>query len=207
MTTAQKTSPDRKQQVIAAAVRVFVAKGIQNTSMNEIILASGLSKGGVYHYFESKDDLVLGVLDVFLEIQRDALKLALAQEAPTRDRLETIVKAIANSDYVHTQSHYSDVRMSLDMLTLALDKPVFMTRMQQGYEELMGLLCPIIENGVQQGEFKADTNVRKVAMTISAIFDGLRLQQPLDKLNFDWAEIGLEAVNQLLDGISVPHTN
>ena len=207
MTTAQKTSPDRKQQVIAAAVRVFVAKGIQNTSMNEIILASGLSKGGVYHYFESKDDLVLGVLDVFLEIQRDALQLALAQEAPTRDRLETIVKAIANSDYVHTQSHYSDVRMSLDMLTLALDKPVFMTRMQQGYEELMGLLCPIIENGVQQGEFKADTNVRKVAMTISAIFDGLRLQQPLDKLNFDWAEIGLEAVNQLLDGISVPHTN
>lgn len=207
MTTAQKTSPDRKQQVIAAAVRVFVAKGIQNTSMNEIIQASGLSKGGVYHYFESKDDLVLGVLDVFLEIQRDALQLALAQEAPTRDRLETIVKAIANSDYVHTQSHYSDVRMSLDMLTLALDKPVFMTRMQQGYEELMGLLCPIIENGVQQGEFKADTNVRKVAMTISAIFDGLRLQQPLDKLNFDWAEIGLEAVNQLLDGISVPHTN
>ena len=207
MTTAQKTSPDRKQQVIAAAVRVFVAKGIQNTSMNEIIQASGLSKGGVYHYFESKDDLVLGVLDVFLEIQRDALQLALAQEAPTRDRLETIVKAIANSDYVHTQSHYSDVRMSLDMLTLALDKPVFMTRMQQGYEELMGLLCPIIENGVLQGEFKADTNVRKVAMTISAIFDGLRLQQPLDKLNFDWAEIGLEAVNQLLDGISVPHTN
>lgn len=203
MTMAQKSTQDRRQQVIAAAIGVFIAKGIQNTSMNEIIQASGLSKGGVYHYFESKDDLVLGVLDVLLEVQRNALRVALAQAAPTRARLETIVKTIAKSEFVHTESQYTSVRMSLDMLTLALEKPIFMARMQKGYEELMGMFYPIIENGVKLGEFKADTDVQKVAMTITAIFDGLRLQQPLEKSDFDWAAVGLTAVNQLLDGISV----
>ena len=143
--TTISSNTDRKQQVLTAAVQLFVSKGIQNTSMNEIITASGLSKGGVYHYFESKDDLVLGVLDIFIEIQRNALTLAMAQVGTTRERLETLVKSIAQSDIVHTAGGYSDIRIALDMLTLALEKPLFLARLQAGYDELMALFYPLLK--------------------------------------------------------------
>ena len=48
----------RKQEVLDTAVRLFAARGYENTSVNDVIAAIGISKGAFYHHFASKEDLV-----------------------------------------------------------------------------------------------------------------------------------------------------
>jgi TetR/AcrR family transcriptional regulator, cholesterol catabolism regulator len=57
----------RRQQVVADAARVFAERGFQATSMAELTAATGLAAGGIYHYIDGKDDLLIAICDELLE--------------------------------------------------------------------------------------------------------------------------------------------
>ena len=54
---------NRKNQILNAAFEVFVKKGYSKTTMDDIVLASKLSKGALYHYYGSKKELFLSLID------------------------------------------------------------------------------------------------------------------------------------------------
>jgi TetR/AcrR family transcriptional regulator, transcriptional repressor of aconitase len=62
-----KVSPEylaaRRAQIIETARDLFSAKGLSDTSMSDIVAASGMSVGAIYRYFASKDDLVAAVAE------------------------------------------------------------------------------------------------------------------------------------------------
>ena len=47
-----------KGKIIDAAMKLFLEKGYENTTMQDIVEASGMSKGTIYHYFKSKQEIV-----------------------------------------------------------------------------------------------------------------------------------------------------
>jgi len=51
-------SAERRAQIIEAALTCFTRKGYNNTTMDDVAAESGLSKGTLYWYFESKDNLL-----------------------------------------------------------------------------------------------------------------------------------------------------
>jgi len=53
-----KSAIVRKQEVLDAAMHLFATRGYDNTSINDVIAAIGISKGAFYHHFASKEDLV-----------------------------------------------------------------------------------------------------------------------------------------------------
>ena len=55
----------RRAQFLEAAIRCFAAKGYHATTMDTIAEESGLSKGSLYRFFDSKDDLLLAIFDGF----------------------------------------------------------------------------------------------------------------------------------------------
>ena len=67
-----ETSPDkvlqRRIQIGKAAARVFNKKGYLDTSMDDIVSAANLSKGGLYHYFSSKDEILFFILDNYMSL-------------------------------------------------------------------------------------------------------------------------------------------
>ncbi|MBT3141857.1 TetR/AcrR family transcriptional regulator [Ruegeria litorea] len=52
---------DRRNQLLDCAYELFFTKGFEDTTMADILASSGVSKGGFYHHFESKDELVFGI--------------------------------------------------------------------------------------------------------------------------------------------------
>src|ERR671931_45571 len=52
-----------REVVIQAATRLIHLKGYQNTSIDDVLTASGVGKGNFYHYFRSKEDLGYAILD------------------------------------------------------------------------------------------------------------------------------------------------
>ena len=58
-----KTKDSSKIQILDAAMHVFVKSGYSKTTMDDIVEISGLSKGALYHYYKSKKDLFLSLID------------------------------------------------------------------------------------------------------------------------------------------------
>src|SRR6478736_6905801 len=56
--------------VTRAAVELFARQGYANTSVQQIVDAAGVTKGAMYHYFESKDDLLFGIYERLLTLQK-----------------------------------------------------------------------------------------------------------------------------------------
>ena len=55
-----------KKEILKAAMKIFVVNGYSDTKMDDIALGAGLSKGAVYHHFNSKNELFLSLIDFFI---------------------------------------------------------------------------------------------------------------------------------------------
>ena len=83
------TKAARRAQIIEAAVSCFLEKGYTNTSMSDIIKASGLSSGSIYSHFTGKEDILVSAINERLENVKN-LYAALPEGAGPQDILETI---------------------------------------------------------------------------------------------------------------------
>jgi AcrR family transcriptional regulator len=92
-----KTSLDTRSNILKVALLLFLEKGYKNVSYQDLIKRSGLSKGAIYHYFESKEQLLVSVFDMFLEGSRQS----------TGIEPEKLVK-----DYRSFRKLYVDTRMA-----------------------------------------------------------------------------------------------
>jgi len=66
MSPKPDVSAERKQQIYQAALACFNRKGYYQTTMDEIVVESGLSKGALYWYFDSKKTLFISLLSDFM---------------------------------------------------------------------------------------------------------------------------------------------
>lgn len=85
----EATKAARRAQIIEAAVACFLERGYTNTSMSDIIKASGLSSGSIYSHFTGKEDILTTAINERLENVKK-LYAALPEGAGPQDILEII---------------------------------------------------------------------------------------------------------------------
>lgn len=85
----EATKAARRAQIIEAAIACFIEHGYTNTSMSDIIKASGLSSGSIYSHFSGKEDILVSAVNERLENLKN-LYAALPEGAGPQDILETI---------------------------------------------------------------------------------------------------------------------
>ncbi|HEY6730216.1 MAG TPA: TetR/AcrR family transcriptional regulator [Solirubrobacterales bacterium] len=83
----------RRREVIATAAQLFAERGYDGTSISELTEATGLAAGGLYHYIEGKDDLLIAICDELLEPLLDQAQEIVATEAPPVEQLRELVRA------------------------------------------------------------------------------------------------------------------
>jgi TetR/AcrR family transcriptional regulator, cholesterol catabolism regulator len=74
MVRETKNSVKKKAHIAKAGAELFSKKGFAETSMEDISAVAKLSKGGIYHYFSSKTDILFFVLDSFMDLVLDGLE-------------------------------------------------------------------------------------------------------------------------------------
>lgn len=89
------------QRLLNVAQTLFAEKGFDRTSVQDVVVAAGVTKGGMYHYFSSKDDLLYEIYGRVLRLQMERLEKIVSQEGPAEDRLhaaavDVVVTTIEN---------------------------------------------------------------------------------------------------------------
>ena len=82
----------RQQRVVVAAARLFAEQGYDQTSVQELTEAMGLASGGLYHYFASKEQLLIRICDQLMEPLLEETRALLATDAVAEDQLRALVR-------------------------------------------------------------------------------------------------------------------
>jgi AcrR family transcriptional regulator len=83
----------RRREVIDTAAKLFAERGYDGTSMSDLTSATGLAAGGLYHYIEGKDDLLIAICDELLEPLLERAREIVVAAAPPVEQLRELVEA------------------------------------------------------------------------------------------------------------------
>jgi len=83
----------RRSEVVATAAELFAERGYDGTAMSELTEATGLAAGGLYHYIEGKEDLLIAICDELLEPLLEQAREIVAKEGSPIDQLRQLVTA------------------------------------------------------------------------------------------------------------------
>ncbi|GAB3652280.1 TetR/AcrR family transcriptional regulator [Glycomyces tarimensis] len=86
-----KSVPD---EVLRAALELFAEQGYANTSVQQIVQAAGVTKGAMYHYFTSKDDLLFAIYERMLSLQKRRLDEITARGGEAEEVLRAVCEDV-----------------------------------------------------------------------------------------------------------------
>jgi AcrR family transcriptional regulator len=88
----RETLVDSRQEILRTAARLFQQRGYDATSMNDVAAALKLSKGGLYHHFQSKDEILFEIMDHAMEITRERVLAPSRSILDPEDRLRFLIR-------------------------------------------------------------------------------------------------------------------
>ncbi|MCB4456037.1 TetR/AcrR family transcriptional regulator [Leisingera sp. McT4-56] len=92
--TIAKDHDEKRAQILKSAAKVFADSGYDRASMTQLARECGISKANIYHYYDSKDAVLYGLLDTYLSELRDRVCGVDLEGLGTEDRLRRIVSEI-----------------------------------------------------------------------------------------------------------------
>ena len=193
MSPKPDVSTERKQQIYQAALACFSRKGYYQTTMDDIVTESGLSKGALYWYFDSKKQLFISLLQDFLLSTGEEWEAVIADET-----LNATEKLKACMTFFRKQfEEYVDF---FGIVIAAWAQAFYDEDVQQLtrdlYEPYLAYMVQILEEGNAQGEFQVE-NLRATSAVILTIFDGLSLTSGTGIFDNDPSEL-LDAAESLI---------
>lgn len=84
-----------KDKIFACALELFTKKGFEKTTLNDIIKCCDISKGGLYHYFDSKEQIMDELIESLIKKQINEFKVVISEQ-----NVSTFDKLILMIDYV-----------------------------------------------------------------------------------------------------------
>ena len=88
----RETPIDSRQEILRTAARLFQQRGYDATSMNDVAAALKLSKGGLYHHFQSKDEILFEIMDHAMEITQQRVLAPVRGIANPEERLRMLIR-------------------------------------------------------------------------------------------------------------------
>ena len=89
---ARETVIDSRQEILRTAARLFQQRGYDATSMNDVAAALKLSKGGLYHHFQSKDEILFEIMNHAMEITQERVVDPVRGIAAPEERLRALIR-------------------------------------------------------------------------------------------------------------------
>ncbi|GLY82550.1 TetR/AcrR family transcriptional regulator [Actinoallomurus iriomotensis] len=138
------------ERLLEAATRLFAGNGYENTSVQEIVAAAGVTKGAMYHYFAAKDDLLYEIYHRLLALQTERLERIAGGPGTPEERLRDAVLDVIETSCAHLDELTVFFR---SMHLLPEDKRRAVRAERRRYHERFRAL---VEEGRRDGTFRTD---------------------------------------------------
>jgi AcrR family transcriptional regulator len=156
---------DKRRQILDAAVRVFARKGYHASRVGDIAEEAGVAHGLLYHYFESKADVLEAVFHENWSVLLDRIASVEATEEPAVDQLRHIA-AIVLRTWLHLPDVVRVVVREFGRSPEVAERIAVLAQPIRAIER-------VIARGVERGEFRQDIDPRFAATVVYGSIDEL----------------------------------
>jgi len=180
---------ETRLRIVAEAAPLFNQRGYEGCSMQDIMDATGLEKGGIYRHFESKEELAAEAFDF-------AWAMAFSKRRQSLDSIPNPVDRL--KQHIANFVSRSTFPGGCPLLNTAVDSdngnPVLREKVREALRGWQALLQNILKDGIADGSIRADLDIDKVSRLIIAGLEGGMLISRIER-----TDQGLRAVMEYLD--------
>ncbi len=188
--------PDKPQQIIEAAVRIFARKGYYNARVADIAREAGMAAGTIYLYFKTKDDILVSLFREKMARFVAALRKAIADEPDAGAKLRRLI-------VLHLQMLEQNPELA----------EVVQVEQRQGQKFLRGasaheiaayfaLIESVLEEGMAQGQFRRDLPLKVAVKALFGAMDQMATSWVLGKRGYRLAGTAGAVAEIFLHGIA-----
>ena len=194
---SQSPKIQRRNKIIQTALAIFAEKGFQDATIAEISKAASVSEATVYEYFKTKEDLLFAIPEEITEESIREWEVILPYIRGTENKLRALVQRYLT--LYQNNPHYS----ALIMLQLKANRNFLKTSAYKVVQGIAHQLLDIIQEGIDNGTFKKDTNPLLVRSMILGTIEHLCIRWHLLGAPSNLIELCDPLVDIILDGIKV----
>jgi len=194
--TRKKAPEIRKEEIFNAALTCFNKKGYYETSIDDIAVHAGISKGGIYHHFSSKKKLFIALFNTVANRYFESLKEAVHENIDPLAELKDLVR---KSDEVFYQN-YDILKYCLEFIMLGTRDSEIRAEVTGFYRNRLNIFNKKLTEGINSGVYK-EISVTDVARTLYFLSMGFFLTFFTVDIDFD--PMAQHAINMqtVIDGI------
>ena len=150
---------DKRRLILDAAIRVFARRGFHACRVSDVADEAGVAYGLVYHYFDSKEEILNTLFQERWQLMLDAIvEIDRSNDASARDKLYLVASFIIDS-----YRHEPDL-MKVIIVEVTRAANSFGREHLETIRKAYGLIADIVEQARQDGSFKADISAEFAAM-------------------------------------------
>jgi len=192
----QRRGEETRSRILQAAGECFAQNGYDSTGVAEICHRAGVTKGGFYHHFPSKQALFLELLGRWLAGLDVQLEVARAGAETVPEKLVQMAGMVRQ--VFETASR--QLPIFLEFLTQAAHDPAVWQATIAPYRRYQAFFSSLIEAGIEEGTLRP-VDPERPGQVVVSLAVGLVLQGMLDPERTDWGQVAEESVQILLEGI------
>jgi AcrR family transcriptional regulator len=170
MSPRPDVSEERHAQIIESAINVFARQGFANTRMNDVAIEAGLSKGLLYWYFKSKEEIIIAIADLLFGAEFWKMQ-KLSVEGQTASACLASFLDIFLDDL---RGMLKIAPVIYEFYALAFRNTMVRKVMQAYLDRFVAILEPIVQHGMVTGEFTPG-DTREITIAIGAALEGTLL--------------------------------
>ncbi|MCM1371063.1 MAG: TetR/AcrR family transcriptional regulator [Clostridium sp.] len=175
----------RKKELIKIAYELFVTKGYENTSVDEIIAKAGIAKGTYYYHFESKEQMLEEVINVMVNEEVDMAKEVLNMPISIPEKLVGVITSL------RPKIDEEEIKNALNKKENIVMHEKINNRI---IEEAIPLLERIVNEGIENNMFNCNHIKERLKMLLimsNELFDD-------DDLNINEVEVFIDTTEKML---------
>lgn len=158
---SEKRKAERREQILAAARRCFAELGYEGATVVRLEEATGLSRGAIFNYFPSKEEL-------FVELAvQDSARMS---ELWVNEGLEAVVREVMDIDPAW-------LAVYLELIRRVRTDADFRGRIEARQKEVAPVNRAKVEQGQRSGEFRNDVEAKEIGIFVNLVLNGLALQR------------------------------
>ncbi len=173
MTKGERT----RQKIVADAAAVFNTRGYAGTSLAELMAATGLTKGGIYRHFGSKEELAAEAFDF-------TWAAAIARRVPEIDAKEDGIGWL-RALIANIATRRPAIAGGCPLLNTATDaddgNPVLRARVTKALDQWLSHIETIVKHAIRRKQIRPDVNPKVVATLVVATMEGALMVSRLEK--------------------------
>lgn len=181
-------------KILDTSLHLFLKKGYDKTTIQDIVNELGMSKGAIYHHFKSKEEILNALGDHYYDVSNDFSKIKNRDELNGLEKIREIFRL--------QMSNENKTEMDSVMINVWKDPRFFMMSMEENMSQSAKFLEPLLLEGMEDGSIRPQNTT--CASQILIMLLNFWVFSPLTGFKTDDLQLKLHYLRELCEGLGIP---